>query len=101
MQVFGIGIELNSPQHEMFRHLQPVLRNMLPTLTEESDGLVYPIFFDVRGKCVVEQGGTSQMNFHNIAFIVDTVQNLLSKSDLKTKASGFGNAYPSSSRLQN
>ena len=32
--VCGTGNELNSPEREMSRRLQPVLRNMLPTLTE-------------------------------------------------------------------
>ena len=96
--ICGPGTELDKPQREISRRLQPVLRNMLPTLTKEPDGLVYPIFFDVRGICVMEQGGTSRMNFHNIAFIVDTIQNLLSEPDLKLKASDFGIACPYSAQ---
>ena len=42
----------------------------------------------------MEQGGTSRMNFHNIAFMVDSIQTLLSKPYLIMKASDFGIACP-------
>ena len=96
--VRGPGTELDNPQREMSRRLQPVFRKMFPKLTNEPDGLVYPIFCDIRGKCVMEQGGTSRVNFHNIAFIVDAVQTLLSVPYLELKASDFGIACPYSAQ---
>ena len=96
--VRGPGTELDSPQREMSRRLQPIIRKMHPKLTNEPDGLVYPIFCDIRGKCVMEKGGTSRVNFHNIAFIVDAVQNLLTVPSLELKASDFGIACPYSAQ---
>ena len=46
----------------------------------------------------MEQGGTSRINFYNIAFIVDSIETLLSKLYLKLKALDFGIACPYSAQ---
>ena len=92
--VRGPGTSLDDPKREMSCLLRPMIQKLLPKLISEPDGLVYPVFFDVRGVCYKEENGSSRVNYQNIAFIIDWMKKLLSKISLGLRSSDFGIACP-------
>ena len=66
--VRGPGTSLDSPSRQLSNKLRASIVANLPLLSPEPEGLVYPVFFDVRGNCLQEPNGTSSISVYNIAF---------------------------------
>lgn len=91
--VAGPGTALDHPKRAMSKHLRSLLHKLLPKLTLEPEGIIYPIFFDVKGKCIKEDNGSSRVNPHNTSFIVSIIERLLANSRLLSP-NDFGIATP-------
>ncbi|CAF9924432.1 MAG: hypothetical protein ALECFALPRED_002759 [Alectoria fallacina] len=92
--ICGPGTSLNDPKRAMSRRLRPFIQKTFPKLTPKPEGLTYPIFFDVRGKCVKEKSGSSRVNFHNVSFVIGLIKKLLSEKKLRVRSSKIGIACP-------
>ena len=84
--VRGPGTSLDDPNRKLSQDLSNIAK-AFPILTREPEGLVYPIFFDVRGHCIQEPNGSSRVNGYNISFIIAWIKRLLKQIDLGLTAS--------------
>ena len=91
--VRGPGTSLDDPNRKLSQDLSNIAK-AFPILTREPEGLVYPIFFDVRGHCIQEPNGSSRVNGYNISFIIAWIKRLLKQIDLGLTASDIGVATP-------
>ena len=92
--VCGEGTSPDHPSRKVSKDLQAWITQQFPRLREEPEGLIYPIFFDVRGTCVQERNGSSRVNAHNTAFIIDLIRTLLIEAKLGLTTADFGIATP-------
>lgn len=92
--VCGEGTSPDHPSRKVSKDLQAWITEQFPRLRQEPEGLIYPIFFDVRGTCVQERNGSSRVNAHNTAFIIDLIRTLLFEAKLGLTTADFGIATP-------
>ena len=92
--VRGPGTSLDNPYRELSKKLRESIATKLPILTPEPEGLIYPVFVDIRGNCLQEPNGTSRLNGHNISFTIAWVKSMLEDEDFGLSTPDFVVATP-------
>ena len=90
----GVGTALSDKTRAMSRVWKTKISSLYPILREETEGLIYPVFFDLRSECQDELGGgSSKVNLYNVAATMDHIRWVIKSGIAEPHESGIAIPY--------
>ena len=90
----GVTTPLSDETRTMSRDWKAEITKLYPALRKEPEGLLYPVFFNIKSECQDElAGGQSKVNFYNIAAAIEHILWVVKSGIAKPYEIGIATPY--------